>query len=148
MTSRIQEQKSPLAQEQAPVKAPLGLPELLVTRRPAGASPRLSFAQQQVWLHAQLAPGIPLYNEILILERTGPLNREVLERSFREITRRHETLRTTFPVVDGTPIQMIAQHQTLELPLTDLSGLLDRQRTAEVLRIAAEEAREPFDPAE
>src|SRR3984893_14484027 len=125
-----------------------GLSGRYITRRRSGAPPPLSFAQQQVWLHAQLAPGIPLYNEILILERTGPLNREVLERSFREITRRHETLRTTFPVVDGTPIEMIAQHQTHELPLTDLSGFLDRQRTAECVRIAVEEAREPFDPAE
>src|ERR1700730_10050206 len=125
-----------------------GLSGRYITRRRSGAPPPLSFAQQQVWLHAQLAPGIPLYNEILILERTGPLNREVLERSFREITRRHETLRTTFLAVDGTPIQVIAQYQALELPLTNLSGLMDQQRTAEVLRIATEEARQPFNLAE
>src|ERR1700730_7930964 len=97
MTLGIQEQKFLLARKQAPIKAPPGPPESPLTQRPAGTSPRLSFAQQQVWLHAQLAPGVPLYNEVLTLERTGPLDREALERSFGEITRRHDILRTSFP---------------------------------------------------
>src|SRR6516165_10187989 len=82
-----------------------------IIRRPAGESLPLSFAQRQVWLHAQLAPDVPLYNQVLILEHTGPFDREALERSLSEIARRHETLRTTFPIVDGTPTQVIARHQ-------------------------------------
>jgi surfactin family lipopeptide synthetase A len=105
----------------------------------------LSIAQQQVWLHGQLAAGVPLYNEILILERVGPLDQEVLERSFGEIIRRHETLRTTFAVEDGSPAQIIAEHHEMELPVTDLSGLTGQNREARVLRIATEEARQPFD---
>ena len=37
--------------------------------------------------------------------------------------------------------------QALELPLTELSGLIEEQRTAEVLRITTEEARQRFDLA-
>jgi surfactin family lipopeptide synthetase A len=123
-----------------------GLSRSPVTRRMAGASPAaLSLAQQQVWLHAQLAPDVPLYNEVLILRRTGALDRKVLERSLNEIVRRHQTLRTTFSAVDGTPIQVIADHQAVGLPLTELSGLPDEQGRAEVLRISTEEARQPFD---
>jgi hypothetical protein len=48
-----------------------------LTRGMAGASAPLSFAQQQVWLHAQLAPDVPFYNEVLILQRTGALDRKV-----------------------------------------------------------------------
>ena len=39
-----------------------------ISRRLAGLAPCLSFEQQQVWLHEQLAAGVPLYHEILILE--------------------------------------------------------------------------------
>src|SRR2546426_7405492 len=31
--------------------------------RPPGSAIPLSFGQQQLWLHAQLAPGMPVYNE-------------------------------------------------------------------------------------
>lgn len=116
-----------------------------VTRRPNRTSPPLSFEQQQVWLHAQLASGVPLYNEVLVIERVGAVDRWALERSFSEIARRHETLRTTFPNGDWTPIQMIGEHRAFELPTTDLRGLLDEQRKAEVLQIATQQARQPFD---
>ena len=127
--------------------APQALCQPQLSRRPSGASAPLSFAQQQVWLHSLLAPGIPLYNEVLILERTGPIDREALARSFCEITRRHEALRATFPVVDGTPIQVIAHQRAVELPLTELAGLPNHQRKDEVLRIVIEEARQSFDLA-
>jgi surfactin family lipopeptide synthetase A len=122
-----------------------GLGEPRVPRRPPGAAPRLSFAQQQVWLHAQLAADVPLYHEVLILERTGPLDRAALERSFGEILRRHEILRTSFPSVDGTAIPTVAEHQRMELSLMELGALPERERAAEVLRIASEEVRQPFD---
>jgi amino acid adenylation domain-containing protein len=116
-----------------------------ISRRLAGLAPCLSFEQQQVWLHEQLAAGVPLYHEILILERSGPLDRVALERSFNEILRRHEILRTSFPKVDGTAVPIVAAHQQVELALTELDALPERQRTAELLRIATEEVRLPFD---
>jgi aspartate racemase len=140
--SAIQEQYLPLAKQ-----APLGFPEGPITRQPPGTSAPLSFAQQDVWSHMQLAPFVPIYNQVLILKRKGPLNREALERAFSEITRRHATLRTTFVTVDGTPIQVITEHKPIELLITELSGLLKQQHKSEVLRIAAEEARQPFNLA-
>jgi amino acid adenylation domain-containing protein len=126
-----------------------GLAELPIhiPRRPAGVAPSLSSAQQQVWLHAQLAPDVPLYNEVLILERSGPLDREALQRSLREISRRHEILRTAFPALDATVVPAVAEHQPVELSYTDLNALLDGRRTAEVSRIVTQEARKPFDLA-
>jgi surfactin family lipopeptide synthetase A len=137
----------PLLREDVYAGPPVGLSAPAIIQRPSAVLPPLSFAQQQVWLHAQFAPDIPLYNEIMVLERTGPLIREALERSFCEITRRHEMLRTTFPPVDGPPVQAIAQHQAVALPFTDLSNWPDQERKAVALQIAAEEARRPFDLA-
>jgi amino acid adenylation domain-containing protein len=122
-----------------------GLSESAVVRPQSVGPMPLSIAQQQVWLHAQLAAGVPLYNEVLILERVGPLDQEALEQSLGEIIRRHETLRTTFAVQDGSPAQVIAEDLEMDLPVTELSGLTGQNRETRVLRIATEEARQPFD---
>ena len=119
-----------------------GLP---LVPRPIGRPIPLSTAQQQVWLHGQLAPEVPLYNEVLILERVGSLNRGILEQTFKEIIRRHEALRTTFAVEDGSPAQVVAAHYDFELPVTDLSGVPGDKQEASVLAIATEEVRRPFD---
>src|SRR5215471_5715189 len=68
----------------------------------------LSFAQQQIWLHAQLVPqGSPVYNEPVTIHRHGKLDVSVLERVLTEIVRRHEAWRTTFSRGDGEPVQVI-----------------------------------------
>src|SRR5579862_5257040 len=72
--------------------------------RAAGGTTPLTFAQQQLWLHAQLAPGSALYNEPLTVRHHGPLQADVLKRAFTEIIRRHEAWRTVFPLIDGDPV--------------------------------------------
>ncbi len=81
----------------------------------------------------------------------GPLDLECLERSLRELVRRHASLRTTFAVEQGRPVQRIAPNLTLALPalalpVVDLTGLPAPQRRARAERLAAEEAFRPFEP--
>ena len=45
-----------------------------IPRRQPGEIVPLSYAQEQLWLHAQLAPEIPLYNEPVTIHYSGPLN--------------------------------------------------------------------------
>src|SRR5262249_46478593 len=78
---------------------------------------------------------------------TGPLDVLALEHSLREIVRRHEVLRTTFPAEQGQPAQVIASDLPLGVSLIDLSDLPEDDRGAEVGRRTAEEARRPFDLA-
>jgi amino acid adenylation domain-containing protein len=128
-------------------EGPQGPTELSIPRRAPGAAASLSFAQQQIWLHAQLAPEVPFYNEVLILERSGALDRESLERSFGEIICRHEILRTSFPCIDGNVVPAVSDRRNVKLSFTELNTLPERQRAAEVSRIITEEARQPFDLA-
>ena len=69
----------------------------------------LSFSQEALWFLDQLAPGQPTFNVTAAVRITGPLDQGALERSLSELVRRHESLRTTFVAIDGTPHQVIAR---------------------------------------
>lgn len=107
----------------------------------------LSFAQQRLWFLAQLAPDDPSYNVPAAIELCGELNAPLLERALNEVVRRHESLRTTFAVAAGQPSQTVWPYVALPLPVVDLSGLADDERDIAVRRLAAAQARRPFDLA-
>jgi hypothetical protein len=96
----------------------------VIPRRASGSHLPLSFGQQQIWLLARLALDSPVYNECVTIHLPGPLDVAALEQSFNEISKRHEAWRTSFPLVDGQPVQMIHPHTTLTLPVVDLRFLV------------------------
>jgi amino acid adenylation domain-containing protein len=107
----------------------------------------LSFAQTQLWFLDQLEPNRSVYNLANAIRLKGALNIRALERSLNEIVRRHEALRTRFPIVEGQPIQVISLSFTLPLPLLDFSHLSESDREAEAQRLADEENQQGFDLA-
>ncbi len=109
--------------------------------------PPLSFAQQRLWFLDRLEPGSPLYNLPVVLRLAGPLDAASLEQAIDEVFRRHEALRTTFTEVGGEPRQIVAPFQPPGLPRVDLSGLPLAAARSEAARLAAREARRPFDLA-
>ncbi len=113
--------------------------------RPAGERIPLSHAQEQVWVHAQMAPEVPLYNEPVTIHYSGPLDVGALERSFNEILRRHEAWRTCFGVVDGQPFQEITKQLSISLPVIDLRTIPAEERDAPAGAIATADARIPID---
>jgi len=117
------------------------------TKRLAGTVLPLTPAQKQLWLHAQLAPDTPLYNEPLTVRRTGPLDVVALEQSFTEIVRRHEAWRSVFPSVEGEPVQVVQEPFEIGLPVEDLRALPRDEREAAVRRLATRDAQMPFDLA-
>ena len=113
-------------------------------RTPDEAIP-LSYAQEQIWLHAQMSPDLPLYNEPVTIHYTGALDVAAFERSFNEILRRHEAWRTCFVTVDDAPVQKVESDVRVSLPVLDLRDLPEEQRESEALRVATEDARKPID---
>ncbi|HEY9404140.1 MAG TPA: amino acid adenylation domain-containing protein [Pyrinomonadaceae bacterium] len=107
----------------------------------------LSFAQQRLLFLDQLEPGNPFYNLPEAVRLRNPLNVAALEQTLGEIQRRHEVLRTTFPVVEGQPEQVIAPAESLRLRVVDLRHLPEATREAAGHRLARLEARRPFDLA-
>ncbi|HEX6287554.1 MAG TPA: condensation domain-containing protein, partial [Herpetosiphonaceae bacterium] len=108
----------------------------------------LSFAQQRLWFIDQFQPGTSAYNMVSALRLTGPLSEAALLRALNQIVARHETLRTTFVISHGHPVQSIAPALVIALPVTDLSGLPAADREATVQRHILAEARQPFDLAQ
>jgi amino acid adenylation domain-containing protein len=104
----------------------------------------LSFAQQRLWFLDRLEPGRAIYNIHTALRLVGPLDATILEQCLVEIVRRHESLRTVFPTLDGQPVQVV-RAPTLILSIVDLAELEETQRTACVQQLATHEARQPFD---
>ncbi|HEY3579490.1 MAG TPA: condensation domain-containing protein, partial [Pyrinomonadaceae bacterium] len=118
------------------------VPPMTRANREMGFAP-LSYAQQRLWFIHQLDPGSPAYNIPLAVRLTGRLDLAALRATLIEVVHRHEALRTTFAVRDGEPQQIIHEPAEVELPVTDLTNLGEREQ--EVQRIAEEEARLPFD---
>ncbi|UOY89131.1 non-ribosomal peptide synthetase [Bacillus glycinifermentans] len=68
----------------------------------------VSSAQKRMYVLQQLDEGGTGYNMPAVLELTGPLDRARLDTVFRQLIRRHESLRTSFETgADGEPVQRI-----------------------------------------
>jgi len=104
-----------------------------------------SFAQQRLWFLSQLVPENPFYNVSAAVRLCGQLNIAALEQTFNEIGRRHESLRTTFAVVEEQLTQVITPNLNLPLSIVDLQAVPASEREIAVKRLATEEAQRPFD---
>ena len=99
-----------------------------------------SIAQERLWKLQQALPGLPFFNILYALRLTSPCDAAVLERSINEIVRRHEILRTTFAVVDGRHVQVIAPQLTVPLAFEDLHKLPRSRRETAAHQLVQEEA--------
>ncbi|HYG64881.1 MAG TPA: amino acid adenylation domain-containing protein [Thermoanaerobaculia bacterium] len=95
------------------------------------SDPPLSFAQEWMWLVDQLDPDGTTVISMIPVRLRGRLDVPALGAALDGLVRRHEVLRTTFPLVDGRPVQRIAPAAGLRLPMVDLQGLPEAAREAE-----------------
>ena len=69
-----------------------------IPRRADAGSYPLSLEQQRLWFMNQLQPNSSFYNMGGAMRLTGELDVAVLEQTLTEIVRRHEALRSSFPI--------------------------------------------------
>src|SRR4051812_6585268 len=118
-------------------------PEPIRPRDPSRPVP-LTAEQRQLWLHAQMAPDMPLYNESITIHRLGPYDHDAMERALSEIVRRHAIWRTAFREVDGELVQEVAPPRPIALDIIDISHLPEAERDPEAVRLALADARAPI----
>ncbi len=124
------------------------IPALVAVDRVPGRGMALSFAQQRLWFLDRLLPNNPLYNMFTGFRLEGDVELPILDRTFQEIVRRHEVLRTVFAEDGEVPVQVLLPEPfRLPLPLIDLSALGRSKQDAQLGRLANREALRPFDLA-
>ncbi|WP_214103969.1 non-ribosomal peptide synthetase/MFS transporter [Acrocarpospora catenulata] len=113
-----------------------------ISPREPGTAPPLSHAQERLWFLEQYRPGTAAYTVPFAVWLEGPLDPDALAEALRQVTARHETLRTRFRTSeDGLPSIDVADEP--EIDLTVLTA--DTADQAKEL-ISVELAR-PFDLA-
>src|ERR1700753_1162837 len=97
-------------------------------RKAAETTIPLSFAQQRLWFLDQLEPNSPLYNVPTVARLCGPLNVEALQAALDSLVSRHESLRTRFVDVEGSPAQVVDAALRVTLDFRDVSARPAAQR--------------------
>ncbi|WP_279627486.1 non-ribosomal peptide synthetase [Micromonospora chersina] len=134
-----------IAEFAAALPAAAAGPAAGITRlRRSGDFP-LSFAQERMWFLNRLEPDAPDYMAALAWRVDGPLDRGRLDRALRQLVDRHESLRTTFPVVDAQPVQRVAATAEVTAEWHDVRSATDPYATA--VAEAGAELHRPFDLA-
>ncbi|WP_068270383.1 non-ribosomal peptide synthetase, partial [Aldersonia kunmingensis] len=78
----------------------------LVPAEPGDSAP-LSFAQQRIWLAAQLDPDSDAYHIPIVIEMNGSLDRGALADALGDVINRHEVLRTIIVETENEPVQRV-----------------------------------------
>jgi non-ribosomal peptide synthetase component F/acyl carrier protein len=108
----------------------------------------LSFGQRRLWFLNQLDPLSPAYNIPIPMRFNSSLNRLILERAVNELVRRHEILRTSFQMVNGEPMQVVAPSLEITVAYSDLCSTPTDQKDAVAANLAALDAQRPFSLSE
>jgi Condensation domain len=105
----------------------------------------LSPGQERLWFLSQLAPLSTSYVVASRFRVAGPLDLNLLEDTVREITGRHEVLRSAFVTRRGRPVQVTSDPHPFRLVDLDELDAAEREQAWE--RLSKEETDRPFDLA-
>ncbi len=103
--------------------------------------------QERFWSLDQLQPGNPALNMPLMWQCNGDLDVAALTTAVERVVQRHESLRTTFSIVDGKLTELIHPVMPVVLPVNDLSTLAGDTKRLEADRLTREHAALRFDLA-
>jgi amino acid adenylation domain-containing protein len=117
---------------------------------PVRAVPRtgplpLTFVQERIWLIQRLTPDTTVYNVPRALRIRGVFDASIVERVFADLEVRHEILRTTYPEVDGTPVQVMHEPRGMPVRLVEMGGVPEAEREQRIRQMILESGRQPFD---
>ena len=104
-----------------------------------------SFAQERFWTLSQVDPKNPAFHMPVRLRLTGKVSVLLLEKSFRLLISRHETLRTTFSEIDGELMQIIHNESPFTLKVINLEESPKHERASLLEAGVQSLLREPFD---
>ncbi len=107
----------------------------------------LSYAQRRLWVLCQFEEDSTAYNMPAAVTLTGRFDVESFEKVVQTLTRRHESLRTIFILVDGESRQKIINIKDFKFNLeqVDLRNLNNKAKEEQARRLYTEVANTAFD---
>jgi len=105
----------------------------------------LSFSQEEFYFLNQLQPNDLALNLSFAYKLSGQLDINALEKTFTEIVRRHEVLRTVFIENDEGIFQKILLFSNFKLPVIDIEFKNTENHIAYAQEILSDLSLEPYD---
>ncbi len=105
----------------------------------------LSFDQERLWRMHQEDPELVSWNVDAGSRVRGELDLPLFVAAFHELVRRHAAWRTTFPVVDGRPVQRVHVWLAPAVSILDLTALPAEMRERTGHDAIYDHTRNPFD---
>ena len=105
----------------------------------------LSFDQERLWRMHRERPDLVSWNVDAGSRVKGALDVPRFLAAFRELIRRHAAWRTTFPVVDGRPVQRVHTWVEPSVSVIDMSALPAELRESAGHEAIYHHTRDPFD---
>ncbi|MDR6674926.1 amino acid adenylation domain-containing protein, partial [Xanthomonas sp. 1678] len=107
----------------------------------------LSFAQNRLWLLAELENASSAYNSPTAMAIDGTLDEPALERALAALVQRHEVLRTVIRDGDGDagPVQVVLEQGRFRLAREDVSALAPEAQQQRIAALVQHSAAQPFD---
>lgn len=125
------------------------LEQMLLQRASQPKDRPLSIGQERLYRLVRLDPDVPLYNVAVAYRLGGPLDLRAMEQAVHRIEDRHEILRTTFPLVEGEPVQHIAARGRPDVfARIDLHGMAADEPSSPVQQAIEAEATRAIDLAQ
>jgi hypothetical protein len=106
----------------------------------------LSSVQKRLFTLSQFEEGIT-YNVTWIRAIEGDLDKQRVEEVYKILMRRHETLRTSFVVIDGEPVQRVHHYGDVEFKLSGMelnTGENNGSEAVNKIRFAVKNFIKPF----
>ncbi|WP_431894347.1 non-ribosomal peptide synthetase [Nonomuraea sp. bgisy101] len=104
----------------------------------------LSHGQERMWFLDRLAGGDSSYNMVVSVRLRGLLDQSALARALTEFVARHESLRTVFPEIDGTPVASVRPAAPVVVELVEAQDETEERLAA----LVAARTNTSFDLAE
>ncbi|MEL6605585.1 MAG: amino acid adenylation domain-containing protein, partial [Cyanobacteria bacterium J06614_10] len=102
----------------------------------------VTIAQQRIWLLEQMEDMDGAYNMPICLQVQGEFKADVLNQCIAFMMERHESLRTTFRMIDEQPVQIVHESLPAQVEYEILEG------SADIESVIAQYIGQPFDLVE
>ncbi|MHB9940925.1 hypothetical protein CF065_04670 [Clostridium sporogenes] len=93
-----------------------------ITKQPTKEYYNISSGQKRLFVSNEMNNGGIVYNTPTLLYIKGALDKALFEDTFKKLVKRHDSLRTSFELIDGQPVQKVHDEVEFKIDYVDLEN--------------------------